>query len=67
MKRRYLRRQKGTKWPVWSGWYGQACIEYLVIFAVLAVVTAIATSAFFSDITSYLESYRNRIVDHIAP
>jgi len=53
---------------------GQSIIEYTVLFGIIAVVTAVATAAFFSRVcrtdtgTSALEQYSNavnqRIITH---
>ena len=63
MKRRAWRRQRG-----------QVIVEYTVLFGIIAVVTAIATAAFFSRIcrsqdgnSSAFERYRSAFAQRIAP
>ena len=72
MKRRNLKKQGWAemRWPN----HGQVIIEYTVLFAIIAVVTAIATAAFFTRIcrsqdgdSSAFEQYRSELVGRIAP
>ncbi len=77
MKKLNLINRKLTKryfWLMPGPTKGQAIVEYTVLFAVVAVVTAIATAAFFTRIarsdngSSAFERYSNavqqRIINH---
>ena len=72
MKRReFLKRRKIEIVSFWPR-HGQVVIEYTVVFALIAVVTAIATAAFFSRIcrsedgnSSAFERYYNTIEQRI--
>ncbi len=71
LKRGRLQEQKDNQAFSWPK-RGQVMVEYTVVFALIAVVTAIATAAFFSRIcrsedgnSSAFERYYNAIEQRI--